>query len=328
MGRWNKIAALVVASSAAAVAGCLVDLDRQISCGDGFIDRLAGEECEPGTDTDLWMPICGEDQSPNLQTGDCDIDECKIKPQGDADPCAVCGNGILEGGEECDGDQFGETCKESGGRFSCRGPASLKPCTIDRSNCHCGDGVFQSALEECEWRYPCGGEAPDGFTCASVGGDCDPELLICQPSPFALGGETQLCTELNDGVEWGSGQLRPLQHCDDDCSWDTEAACSMCGNGEIDDDEQCDGDQEDMAAKRQYCEMACAQQPLSIALDCNAPCTDACEFDTDPEVIVDPDVLGCCVIREENCSVEFPCCPGLECRTVAVGSQLEQRCVP
>jgi len=331
VGRWSKVASLAVALGTATWAGCLVELDRKISCGDGFIDRLAGEECEPGTDTELWMmESCDDGTPPNPDAAVCNQSSCAIEyPQGD-DPCqaAECGNGIKESGEQCDGQDFGdEICKDPSGKLLCRGPEAVNPCTIDRSICHCGDSVYQPDFEECEYRYEC-----STVNCSTVGGECDfgsTELCIVSPFGFEFPGfEPQQCVDLDDGINWGGGELRPLQHCTNDCVWNKDEACTMCGNGEIDGDEQCDGDQEDAAAKRDYCEQACAQQPLSIALDCNAPCETDCEFDNDPETIVDPVLLGCCVIREEQCSVDFPCCPGLECRTVAVGSQLEQRCVP
>ncbi len=74
-----------------------------------------------------------------------------------------CGNGIVESGEECDGDDMGTlTCERLGfvsGELSC-----TDSCSLDLSGCHgyCGDGRVQGA-EECD------GDDVKGVTCMDLG---------------------------------------------------------------------------------------------------------------------------------------------------------------
>ena len=113
----------------------------------------------------------------------------------------VCGNGTLESGEECDGQDLGdETCQGLGYDF---GTLACSPdCTFDRSDCgsnnpECGNGLVE------------GNESCDGT---------DLDNQTCQDLGFA--GGTLACAP--------------------DCSFDTNG-CSMCGNGVVDPGEDCDG---------------------------------------------------------------------------------------
>ena len=117
----------------------------------------------------------------------------------------VCGNGVLETGEMCDGAELGSaTCLTEGfggGELTC-----TSTCTIDTSACiplagECGNGEIDGD-EECD------GANLNGHTCADLGFD---------------GGDLS-CTAA--------------------CQFDTRG-CSKgqvdCGNGQIDGDEECDG---------------------------------------------------------------------------------------
>ena len=82
----------------------------------------------------------------------------------DSDSSSVCGNGILEKGEECDGNAGLEnlTCSdlktESTGSLGC-----TKTCTIDISKCTtCNHNGIKDADEECD------GEDFGGATCATI----------------------------------------------------------------------------------------------------------------------------------------------------------------
>jgi len=113
----------------------------------------------------------------------------------------LCGNGILDLGEDCELDGQGleiSSCQSlgflNGGLLKCN-----SNCTYDVSSCAvCGDGRIDG-LEEC-----------DGYNLAS---------LSCAGYGFALGGILQ---------------------CDPNCRVDT-SACAVCGDGIVEGLEECDG---------------------------------------------------------------------------------------
>ena len=142
--------------------GCLLELDQTVACGDGYIDRAAGEECEPEAGGS-FRDACRTELRIN-RDGACS-DSCEI----DLSACfPLCGNGVLDGDEECDpgipdsdpadlveqadeGDNLGtelacssieapEGAPYVGGTVgSCK-----SDCTLDRSPCHrCGDDQVQ-----------------------------------------------------------------------------------------------------------------------------------------------------------------------------------------
>ena len=143
-------------------SGCLLELDKTVSCGDGYIHRPAGEECEPSIESSFHN-ACREELRIN-QDGSC-TEECKI----DLSACFPdCGNGRLDGNEECDpGSSEPETGgltgdePQIGAELSCTQfdpPGGGDPyaggilevcqagCTWDRSPCHhCGDGQVQES---------------------------------------------------------------------------------------------------------------------------------------------------------------------------------------
>jgi hypothetical protein len=112
-----------------------------------------------------------------------------------------CGDGVLQGGEECDGSNFGGlSCARLGfdsGSLSC-----TANCRIDSRACFtddddCGNGVIDSG-EQCD------GMRLNGVTCGALG--------------------------------FGSGAL----FCGSGCRFDT-SLCAVCGNGKIEAGENCDG---------------------------------------------------------------------------------------
>ena len=120
----------------------------------------------------------------------------------------MCGNGIVEGAEECDGDDLnGHDCTTLGQGFTGGELACHDYCLFDTSGCtggseDCGNGVVDSG-EECD------GDDLNDQTCEEVG-------------------------------NYVGGTLS----CNNDCTFDTGAceADEDCGNGIIDEGEDCDGD--------------------------------------------------------------------------------------
>jgi hypothetical protein len=128
---------------------CLLELDAEVACGDGYVDRRPGadEECDPGDDDSL-VAGCLER---GVQT--CDPVTCQIHYE----PCPnVCGNGIVEPlqGEECDptlddlaASGNGRPCTSidnPGPLEFADGTARCVNCVYDLRDCHyCGDGRRQ-----------------------------------------------------------------------------------------------------------------------------------------------------------------------------------------
>ncbi len=125
----------------------------------------------------VGLAACSDDSQPKTACGNgvCDPDEA-------ADTCPVdcgCGNGILNEGEECDGNELADqTCQSLGyqaGILSCS-----SRCTFDRSRCEggavCGNGFLEGG-EECD------GTDKGDATCADFGFDggelgCDPSCHV------------------------------------------------------------------------------------------------------------------------------------------------------
>lgn len=103
------------------------------TCGNGFIDRDAGETCDLGPDGAY------DDVTPDACRSNCRL--------------GYCGDGVLDTGEACDdgdmvSDERPNACRETG----CR-------------EAYCGDGVVDTG-EECDFGEPGGAERDDCNVCA------------------------------------------------------------------------------------------------------------------------------------------------------------------
>ncbi len=170
----------------------------------------------------------------------------------------VCGNGVLENGEVCDLDQFGDTTCQSlgfdGGVLTCS--ATCEPQTYACESWTCGDGVVNPG-EACDgtWGDISCAAAGYVFGTASCADDCTLDASSCSV-PHGCGdgelGPDEPCDGsaegggVPDGVSCEAVGLLPgTVVCDRNCRLDY-LGCGVpenpCGNGVLDPGEHCDGD--------------------------------------------------------------------------------------
>ncbi|MBC8068831.1 MAG: hypothetical protein IAG13_10905 [Deltaproteobacteria bacterium] len=288
-----RMATLAAAIATGAIVGsaCLIDLDHRIACGDGYVDRAAGEECDPG-DPDSFVNECRDTIRPD-GTADCDPTTCEII--NDRLQCAFCGDGRLDSDfiddamtvrlEECDGDKFAIPSCPSGGQLAC-----TSDCRVDFSRCDlCGNGVLDEG-EECDPNADVGGIV-SSRTCAGA----DPLQSPYLDLPFASG---------------------VAAICLDDCRYD-RSGCSYCGNGAAEDSKQtalsplqvitmtapeaCDGEYvRDAALVGDFA--ACFTDPDldgKSNTTANAECAPGCH-----ELVPRVDAPLCCLKTGEDCPAE------------------------
>jgi hypothetical protein len=159
-----------------------------VLCGNGVVDTAANETCDTALD-----PTCPADCS------------------------QVCGDGSVEGTENC----------EPPGTDACTDTCTTRPVV-------CGDG-FINGSEPCDTaKVPTG--APAGRTCENVGGVCQLNVVVAEPEcgdGVVQAGET--CDNAggnnyaiaNCGDIWGG----PTDGAANDCSPITSAACATCETG-------------------------------------------------------------------------------------------------
>jgi cysteine-rich repeat protein len=194
-------------------------------CGDGVLNTTAGEECDGGGETqdcnaDCTPTSCG-DGVVNGTAGE----ECDDGNTDDCDGCdsncieEVCGDSILDCGEECDAG--GETAD----------------CNADCTIASCGDGVVNgTAGEECD-----DGNTDDCDGCDSncIEEVCGDGILDCGEDCDG-GGETADCdsdctvAECGDGVknttageECDDGNTNDNDGCDSSCQWEPGAVVEV-----------------------------------------------------------------------------------------------------
>ena len=206
------------------------------------------------------------------------------EPEEPSDPASVCGNGIVEAGEACDGRHGGATCTDlgfDGGTLRC--DAS---CAFDTSTCTsaercdngldddrdglvdcedpdcggvarcptCGDGV-REGLESCD------GADLGGFDCAAFGYDAG--VLTCTAGCRI---DTSTCHRAERCDNGEDDDRDGFVDCEDsECAG--RAPCPYCGDGVIDAGEECDGS---------MVEATCADFGLPWG---RVVCTNSCELD-------------------------------------------------
>jgi len=188
------------------------DTNKGETCDDG--NKLNGDGCDAGC---LIEDVCGDKV--------CGPSESCITCVGDCGACSgVCGNGVIESGEECDDGPDGSPC--------CYAPPSCKkkPCapvcgnkTVEPPE-ECDDGNLTPG-DGCSGACELEGPPPD--VCGN--GIVEPPEESCDDS--CLKGDPAKCDAADDG-----------DGCSQYCKSETKA-CSpspCCGDGKNDDGEQCD----------------------------------------------------------------------------------------
>ena len=205
---------------------------------------------------------------------------CRFDTSGCTAPPADCGNGKIDGYEQCDGSNLnGHTCKThgfGGGELAC-----TSACRFDTSACtppppNCGNGEIDRG-EQCD------GANLNEKTCETLGFDggtlgctaaCLFETSACTAPPLPCGngeidrGEQCDGANLNDKTCADHGFVGGELGCTSTCQFDT-TGCNNCGNGVIDDGEQCDG--------ANLNDKTCADQGFTGG---ELGCTSTCQFDT------------------------------------------------
>jgi cysteine-rich repeat protein len=223
------------------VAGPLV----LASCADG---RTNLPERDTGPRIDAFVAIDAHEPVPDTGTEAMpDAGRDAFVPT-EPDAAPACGNGRIEGTEECEGaDLGGETCVTQGyldGTLRCSAD-----CSFDKSGCTddlCGNGRIDAG-EDCD------GANVGSASCASRG-FVDGELRCTSSCTFDTAGCSNCGNGRADGTEecdgtdfdgasctsrgFTGGTLRCSRTCDID---DTACFDASCGNGAREPTEDCDG---------------------------------------------------------------------------------------
>ncbi len=273
---------------------CSADCDEIIKenctkaneCGNGVLDL--SEQCDPSANAFLnGIRECSMYNS-KYESGQLKCDSnCTINTT----QCVLkCGNGTIEAGEVCDGNNFdGETCESlvgygSKGYLSCN-----KTCTaISTSKCSpaitCGDGILQS-FEACDHD-----KFKDGITsCAAYDSRYSAGTLKCSNCNIDTAACIYRCGNgaIDSGEECDGAVLNNMTcdkvvgfgskgelKCDSFCKFDKTGCSSAlnCGNGKLDPEEACDPSAKLFAGGVISCEKYDAKYG-SGNLSCNSNCT-------------------------------------------------------
>jgi hypothetical protein len=254
---------------AALAASCLLELDHEIACGDGYVDRLGGEECDPAVQSS-YVDRCAGTSRPDGQAA-CDPVLCTVI--NDKAQCATCGDGTVDAefGEQCDGPNLnGRTCLGGGDGLQC-----AADCQFDYSQCDpCGNGL----LDEDE--------------------ECDPNQMGDLVIPRQCAGSDEVDPLEPVDKPYASGET---VRCKDECRYD-RTQCGFCGDGTRDKGiyvdfevlgppEWCDGDNyDDDLIVEQFgrCEDETTRKNVGCGVDCRS--------------FVDrTDIAQCCRRKSEAC---------------------------
>lgn len=231
-------------------------------CNNGKIDD--GEKCDgKNLNGETCATVLGEGATGTLKCGD----GCKHFDTSSCTPPTTCGNGKIDGYEVCDSSELnGKTCADivgfgSKGVLTCNATCS----GYDTSRCTpevtCGNGKLDAG-------EVCDGSMLNGATCSSLVGYGSTGTPVCNSTCSGFVTHSTGVEGCSEAKTCGNGILDPGEVCDgynlnentcatvigygstgtpkcnSTCSGFLRGTCTnakTCGNGKIDDDEDCDG---------------------------------------------------------------------------------------
>jgi hypothetical protein len=225
------------------------------NCGNGTLDP--GELCDPAI-------ADGEGACPDS----CQADACSMASMvGSADACTA----------QC----VTEPVACANGDGCC--PAGCDSSGDDDCSNVCGDGVTEGP-EACDGNCPTNCNDGDACTTDSLNGSAASCSAECRFEPITTCQDGDGCCA--PGCD-GSN--------DDDC-----APVEMCGNGQIDAGETCDGDcptscndgvactTDSLVGSAASCNAQCSYDPITVCQDGDGCCPTGCSFDNDDDCACEP----------------------------------------
>jgi len=200
-----------------------------VSCGDGYVNPAAGEDCDAADDTadcdgGCTAVICGDGYTNTVAGEACDdgLDNNDTLPDACRTSCELpsCGDGAVDSDETCDDG-------------AANSDVMPDVCRLDCTPARCGDDVIDSD-ESCD----------DGGESGSCNADCttvscgDGKLNVTSGETCDEGGETETCNGDCTEASCGDGKINAAagETCDDsgesaDCNDDCTPA--SCGDGKV-----------------------------------------------------------------------------------------------